>query len=1324
MMGKDLSIGIVGDASQAKAALAEFFDLAAKGSSEARRSLEKGLGGETQYEYKIIFRDDGSGKKIAQVIEKEINPQADKLIRNYIEANKLQDGSLSKLRQQVNEAKQTRDAIARVAVTTDQYGRTIAVTNQQWAIANQKVTVLSKALEQAGASTFWSRLKSDLNIQGLVNFGQGISQAVNIFQSLSIIIQQVTGFIGQFVSAVKQIQAIGLTFEAIGQGAEGSSIALAESSRIALGLGVDLKTVRQGFQQLSPAVLQSGGTLEDVSKITQALSSRFAVFGKSADESKRIMNGVIQAFGKGKLMAEELNQQISEADPAFRVDLANAVGVSVQKLNEMVKAGEITSSVLLKVLPLLDKSSIVFGKLGTSALDAAFALEQGNATVAQVEARIAALNQLTLERFGEQFIKVSAIFLGFQAIFTDFASEISKTQAVKTLALVLQSIGGVLLTITNIVLKTIAVLAKVLDPVLGIINALLEFKPIMAAVGLLIVTFAATQLTSLIAASIAASRALAAQAAATLGLAGAQGAGVVAARSYAASQALIATPVKTLSEFFGGLGSAISSAFTKPLPSLAKFGKGTGDLFSKQVLLTNAMTKFGEQSANALRAGATGLTSFETAVGRTRLGIDGLDAAGSSFKSNLKGIVKGLGAFALVAAAIGSILLAWDTYSKTVEKANTVQKSNDNIAKAMRESYGGLATEVETANSAWEGAIERVGRLQATIDIFRRFIGLTSIDYASLQQEINASGESFDNVRTAADNGKKALDDLGNSSKTSQEKIAEGQPIYTKLVNGIDQLVARNKARIKVLNESTFASEEDRLKAVELVKQLEDQNKELGNNKILLVDRAKALGLNVAATDEVTTAIEAEIKKMEELGNAIKEVAQAEIDAIKKREENALKGPEERKKSLETKYKDEIDGINKLKEEEKRRWEAEKRNIDANKAGMKRYFDDQLESLNRILAKENEIYDARIAILEQDTPAESQLRALDKKKLEREAATGETQEDRLRAKAQLERLEREKEIDRIRAEQAANQKKREAEQQQIEDERKKEERRIEAESNAAELEHRNTMNKLEDDERNKKNEYNANLKKIEAEIAAIKKDAAAEAQKWEALIEESNKNITEAKWEQVKALDGVATKEEYIRKQLEKQRDLILEMNRLRNNGGGNTPPPTGGGPKGPTKTQQQQQQQRQRQATPPIWDAFKWIAGLASGGPTTGGTTYRVNELGQEAFLSRSGKLSYINAPAWGEWRAPGAGTVIPAHITAGLDIPSGGIRANTGTAAAVGSSSTGRDDSLSQMLGAALRSPQGRVTNNVTIQSANTTRAASDILVELTKIKRNRYR
>ena len=122
---------------------------------------------------------------------------------------------------------------------------------------------------------------------------------------------------------------------------------------------------------------------------------------------------------------------------------------------------------------------------------------------------------------------------------------------------------------------------------------------------------------------------------------------------------------------------------------------------------------------------------------------------------------------------------------------------------------------------------------------------------------------------------------------------------------------------------------------------------------------------------------------------------------------------------------------------------------------------------------------------------------------------------------------------------------------------------------------------------------------------------------------------------------------------------------------------------------------------------------GRAEGGPVTGGTKYTVNELGKEAFLSASGKLSMINAPAWGEWRAPSSGIVIPAHLTSQLDIPSGGVNLNS----AAMNRGMGPGRTVSNVR-------QGdNINNTVTIQTTRPRQAASDVMVQLAKLKRVRY-
>ena len=128
------------------------------------------------------------------------------------------------------------------------------------------------------------------------------------------------------------------------------------------------------------------------------------------------------------------------------------------------------------------------------------------------------------------------------------------------------------------------------------------------------------------------------------------------------------------------------------------------------------------------------------------------------------------------------------------------------------------------------------------------------------------------------------------------------------------------------------------------------------------------------------------------------------------------------------------------------------------------------------------------------------------------------------------------------------------------------------------------------------------------------------------------------------------------------------------------------------------------------------------AGGPIAAGTTSWVNELGKEAFLSASGKLSMINDRG-GKWTAPTDGTVIPAHLTKKLSVPSGGVNLNKGTGSATSSAASGGMN-LHKLTGAIMAAARGdTVTNNVTIQSANPTNTASNVMVELAKLKRLRY-
>lgn len=455
-----------------------------------------------------------TGKEIKQVVKLELKTNdkgikewvssiaeagrfTDELGRKQEQANKTQSGSVTNLRQIINQAKQARDEIARYNVSIDESGRKVKTLNSAWVEQNNKIKEATRSLQLASANNLFDKIKVQFNLGPLLAGGKVINELVNTFQSLSIIAGQALAPIGALAKALKNVQQVGLSFSSIGLDRADVSKAFADSSAIALKYGVNLNTVREGFQQLTPAVINAGGNIEDVSAITSALSSRFAALSLSADKSQRVMNGVIQAFGKGKLMSEELNQQIAEADPAFRGDLARAVGVSVSALNEMVKAGDLTSEVLIDVIPKLEKTSIFFGNLGASAQSAVKSLADGRSTIAQVENQIATLGQLNLEFFANQFKPLLGAFLQVQAATTDFITELRQLSSIKfiietinSLAYQLTLLVTAFFEITKVVLKVVEPFFKFLDFInatgiaSGLLAGIITGKLVLSLVGL------------------------------------------------------------------------------------------------------------------------------------------------------------------------------------------------------------------------------------------------------------------------------------------------------------------------------------------------------------------------------------------------------------------------------------------------------------------------------------------------------------------------------------------------------------------------------------------------------------------------------------------------------------------------------------------------------------------------------------------------------------------------------------------------------------------------------------------------------------------------
>lgn len=129
-------------------------------------------------------------------------------------------------------------------------------------------------------------------------------------------------------------------------------------SNTSLKLGLDLTKVSKQFVLLSAATKGTALEGEFVRKLFTSVAKASVVLGLSADDTAGIFRAFQQMISKGNVQAEELRGQLGERLPgAFRL-ASEAMGVTTQELNKMLKDGKVLAVDLLPKL--IDKMEKLF----------------------------------------------------------------------------------------------------------------------------------------------------------------------------------------------------------------------------------------------------------------------------------------------------------------------------------------------------------------------------------------------------------------------------------------------------------------------------------------------------------------------------------------------------------------------------------------------------------------------------------------------------------------------------------------------------------------------------------------------------------------------------------------------------------------------------------------------------------------------------------------------------------------------------------------------------------------------------------------------------
>lgn len=375
---------------------------ARNGSEQAKYAINQRLGGTVKTEVVFETTVDDKGIKTLQAGTKETLTAFDKLNNKQKQLNKTQEGSVTSLRQQVNAAKQLRDGIAKVATKTDEAAGTVAgKLNPAWVAADGQVKALSASLARANGDIL-GVAKAQFPIIGKVlSLGNAFTQITFIAKGVIEVFQAINAAIQPLINRAKQIEGLTLSLSAFISNQSDVNAVLASAKGISLEYGTSLTQIERGYKRIAPAILAAGGSLGDVEAVVEGLAAKTVQLGLNTEQSGRYIEAFAQVMGKGKLQAEELNQQFSELDGALRSQVALYLETQygITDLNSAMRNGEVTAEKFREAFIFAAKSAKE--QLGGALGEIQTRLDGMN--VAQIENVRATLNTISLEGLNKTF---------------------------------------------------------------------------------------------------------------------------------------------------------------------------------------------------------------------------------------------------------------------------------------------------------------------------------------------------------------------------------------------------------------------------------------------------------------------------------------------------------------------------------------------------------------------------------------------------------------------------------------------------------------------------------------------------------------------------------------------------------------------------------------------------------------------------------------------------------------------------------------------------------------------------------------------------------
>lgn len=302
--------------------------------------------------------------------------------------------------EQTARARELRTGLEAIGVSTGNLGRVeeqLVGTVKQATAATNVYTAAVEKYGKARADGSSSLDKFNDGERTTLGFVQRLKGEVLGLAAAYVGVQGAIGLAKDTLDTVAQTAAIQSRFSiAFGGDQKKVAEALAFTRDMADRLGVSNISAAESYSKLAVSAKNAGMSAKDVRFIFEGLTRTAAQTGVSTDALSRAFIQVEQVIGKGKLGADDF-RAIANDLPTLPNAIAKGLGTTEAQLREFMKAGELTSNVLLNGIKQLNADSAqgfdasvvaltqATGRLQTAKNDFEVALAKGGFEDAYIE---------------------------------------------------------------------------------------------------------------------------------------------------------------------------------------------------------------------------------------------------------------------------------------------------------------------------------------------------------------------------------------------------------------------------------------------------------------------------------------------------------------------------------------------------------------------------------------------------------------------------------------------------------------------------------------------------------------------------------------------------------------------------------------------------------------------------------------------------------------------------------------------------------------------------------------------------------------------------